>query len=133
LTCNFFVVIIKKTAKKGVFAVVGKNIKNARTAAGISQTDLAKRVGISKQTLYKYETGIITNIPSDKIEEISRVLRVTPADLMGWSGPAASSFVCSPSEQLLVEHYRAADLGTKAAVNKLLDISGEDAAGMSAG
>lgn len=100
--------------------MIGENIKNARTAAGISQTDLAKKVGVSKQTLYKYETGIITNVPSDKIEEISSVLHVTPARLMGWDEPEA--IVLSIEEQSLVEHYRTADPGTQAAVNKLLDL-----------
>lgn len=102
---------------------VGNNIKNARTAAGISQTDLAKRVGVSKQTLYKYEAGIVSNIPLDKIEEISRVLRVPAADLVGWSGSSVPSFVCSPSERLLVERYRSIDPCIKAAISKLLDIT----------
>ena len=100
--------------------MIGENIKNARTAAGISQTDLAKKVGVSKQTLYKYETGIITNVPSDKIEEISSVLHVTPARLMGWDEPEA--IVLSIEEQSLVEHYRTADPGTRSSVRKLLDI-----------
>lgn len=105
--------------------MVGKNIKNARTAAGISQTDLAKRVGISKQTLYKYEMGVITNIPSDKIEAISSVLRVTPAYLMGWeeSKPsAAEAIILTDHEKDLVSSYRSADSGTRSAVCKLLDI-----------
>lgn len=51
---------------------------------GITQTDLANKVKISKQTLHKYEKNIITNIPSDKIEEIAKILNVTPAYLMGW-------------------------------------------------
>ena len=48
------------------------------------QVELAEKVSISKQTLYKYENDIITNIPSDKIEAIASVLNVTPAYLMGW-------------------------------------------------
>ena len=32
----------------------GKRIKQLREELNISQTDLAKKVGISKQTLYKY-------------------------------------------------------------------------------
>ena len=62
----------------------GKRIKNKREELGISQTELAKKVGISKQSLYKYEKDIITNIPSDVIERLSRALNTTPAFLMGW-------------------------------------------------
>lgn len=63
---------------------IGERIKKARKNRNLSQVDLAKSVGITKQTLYKYETGIITNIPSDKIESIAQVLYTTPAYIMGW-------------------------------------------------
>lgn len=63
---------------------VGDRIRKQRELLGVSQTDLAEKVRISKQTLYKYEKNIITNIPSDKIEEISKVLHVSEAYLMGW-------------------------------------------------
>lgn len=62
----------------------GNRIKIRREELGIGQTELAKKVGISKQSLYKYEKDIITNIPSDVIERLSRVLHTTPAFLMGW-------------------------------------------------
>lgn len=63
---------------------IGTRIRNKREELGISQTDLAYKVGVSKQTLYKYENDIITNIPSDVIERISFYLDCTPAYLMGW-------------------------------------------------
>lgn len=62
----------------------GSRIKEAREKIGMSQTDMADRIGVSKQTLYKYENDIITNIPSDKIEEISALTGVSPAYIMGW-------------------------------------------------
>lgn len=61
-----------------------KIIKREREKAGISQTDFAKMIKVTKQTLYKYEQGIITNIPSNKIEEIANVLGVSPSYIMGW-------------------------------------------------
>lgn len=63
---------------------VGDRIRKQRELVGLSQTELAEKVKISKQTLYKYEMNVITNIPSDKIEEISKHLDVSPAYLMGW-------------------------------------------------
>lgn len=63
---------------------IGDRIKKARKNLNISQTDLAEKIGSSKQTMHKYENNIITNIPSDKIELIAKVLGVTPAYLMGW-------------------------------------------------
>lgn len=64
----------------------GQRIRKARTDAGISQTELAAKIKVSKQTLYKYENDIITNIPSDKIAEIAEICDVTPNYLMGWEG-----------------------------------------------
>ena len=63
---------------------IGKRIKTLREQKGISQTELAEKSKSSKQTIYKYENGIITNIPSDKIELIAKILDVTPSYLMGW-------------------------------------------------
>lgn len=63
---------------------IGNRIKTERERQGISQTDMARRIKTSKQTLYKYENNIITNIPSDKIEAIANVLNLSPGYLMGW-------------------------------------------------
>lgn len=64
---------------------VGERMKELRQALGINQTDFADKIGVSKQTLYKYENNIITNIPSDKIEAAARSGGVSPAYLMGWN------------------------------------------------
>ena len=63
---------------------VGERIKELRTNLGLSQVDFADKINVSKQTLYKYENNIITNIPSDKIEAAARLGNVSPAYLMGW-------------------------------------------------
>lgn len=64
---------------------VGERIKYVRERAGISQVDFAIRMNVSKQTLYKYENNIVTNIPSDKIEAAAKICNVSPAYLMGWT------------------------------------------------
>ena len=63
---------------------VGERIKEVRINRNISQVDLAAKIGVSKQTLYKYENNIITNIPSDKIEAIANICKLPPAYFMGW-------------------------------------------------
>ena len=63
---------------------VGDRIKNLRTSLNLTQIELANAVGVSKQTLYKYENNIISNIPSNCIEDIAKVLKTSPAYLMGW-------------------------------------------------
>lgn len=99
----------------------GQRIKNKRAELGFSQVELANKVGVSKQTLYKYENDIITNIPSDNIEKLSAALFVSPAWIMGFENPAAMhSF--SPEEVSIALAYRNADDGIKNSVAKLLDV-----------
>lgn len=52
--------------------------------ARITLEELAKKVGISRATAQRYEAGIITNIPSDKIELLAEALETTPGFIMGW-------------------------------------------------
>lgn len=46
--------------------------------------ELAEALGTSKQTIHRYENGIILNIPHEKIERLAEVLGISPAELMGW-------------------------------------------------
>ncbi|MEM0530332.1 LexA family transcriptional regulator [Zongyangia sp. HA2173] len=62
----------------------GERIKMRREQLGITQTALADMIGESKQTIYKYESGVVSNIPSDKIEAIANALDVSPAWICGW-------------------------------------------------
>ena len=63
----------------------GERIKARREALNFSQTYVAEKIQVKKQTLYKYENNIISNIPSDKIESLARVLDTTASYLMGWT------------------------------------------------
>lgn len=67
----------------------GEAIKELRKKSGITQEELAKMLDTTKQTIYKYETGVVTNIPSDKIEAMSEIFHVSPAVIMGWDEPPA--------------------------------------------
>ena len=64
---------------------VGDRIKLRRQELGFSQTEVADKIEVSKQTLYKYENNIVTNIPSNKIELLASLLNTTPSYLMGWN------------------------------------------------
>lgn len=64
---------------------IGDRIKEQRILMGITQEELGRIASVSKVTIHKYETNVITNIPSDRIEIIAKALNVKPAYLMGWS------------------------------------------------
>lgn len=70
---------------------IGENIKRRRKELDMTLEEVAARVGVSRQTLSRYETGVIGNIPSDKIELLADALRTTPAYIMGWDDKEQSS------------------------------------------
>lgn len=65
-------------------STVGENILLMRKQLGLTQEELAKRMGYkSKSTINKIELGI-NDIPQSKIAQFAEVLCTTPARLMGW-------------------------------------------------
>ena len=65
-------------------AKIGENIRRKREELGLSQEELATRMGYkSKSTINKIELGI-NDIPQNKITKFAEVLGTTPAVLMGW-------------------------------------------------
>ena len=63
---------------------IGDNIALARKRAGLTQEELAARMGYkSKSTINKIELGV-NDIPQSKIAKFAEVLGTTPAVLMGW-------------------------------------------------
>lgn len=64
----------------------GSRIRAAREAKNLTQEELGTLCGTTKQTIFKYENNIVTNIPTDRMEKMAEVLGVTPSYLMGWEG-----------------------------------------------
>ena len=65
--------------------MLATRLKELRRAKRLTLDELAERVGTSKQTIHRYETGKISNIPHDKVESLAAALEVSPSELMGWS------------------------------------------------
>lgn len=62
----------------------GSRLKEIRKAKKMTLEELADAIGTSKQTIHRYENGIISNIPHEKIEGLAWALGCSPAELMGW-------------------------------------------------
>lgn len=92
---------------------IGSRIKSAREAKQMTQEELGRACGTTKQTIFKYENGIITNIPLDRLETIASVLDTSPANLMGWESNAGSILEELPSNMLpFRENHQAPILGS---------------------
>lgn len=63
---------------------LGDRVKQKRENMGLSQEELADKMGYkSKTSIHKIEQGI-TDLPLSKVEELAKVLNVTTSYLMGW-------------------------------------------------
>ena len=103
---------------------IGCRIRNAREALGITQTQLGKLCGTTKQTIFKYENGIVTNIPMDRIEVIAKHLNVSPCYLMGWLDTPdlpLPSLSLSYEEREMIRRFRRLDDRGKSAVLNILE------------
>lgn len=64
---------------------IGKRIKYARDLRDFTLDDIAKKVGVTKSTIQRYEAGKITTIKLPVVESIAIALNVNPAWVVGKS------------------------------------------------
>ena len=57
-------------------AAVGARLRSARQLAGMSQTDLARRVGVTFQQVQKYEQGM-NRIGASRLQQFAEILNVS--------------------------------------------------------
>ena len=65
---------------------VGRRIREERDRLGMRQSSLAERVGVSRNTIWRIETGS-RNPSFDLLEKIAHELEVEPADLLREPAP----------------------------------------------
>jgi transcriptional regulator with XRE-family HTH domain len=83
---------------------VGLRIKAARENKNLTLDEVAKRCNTTKQTIFKYENEIVTNIPYDKLVLLSKALDVSPSYLFEWEEEDRKEN--SPDEYILTEGER---------------------------
>ncbi len=115
---------------------VGPLIKEARTDAGLTQEQLAKKIkGISANDISKAERGEL-ELTQAVLKEIAKITGVTQSSLINAAknstykastkkpasktGSGSTSVKVTASEKKLLELYRAADSDTKKAAVSLL-------------
>jgi len=87
---------------------IGKRVRMMRLARGLSQTDLATRLGITFQQIQKYERGT-NRVGAGRLQEMANLLGVTPAFFFE-DGPRVKPGKSAPSEttELLANKYNLA-------------------------
>lgn len=66
---------------------IGKVIKDARTAKGLTQEELGKIVGVQKSAIAKYENGRVVNIKRSTLQKLANALGLKGSDLIIESDP----------------------------------------------
>ena len=102
-----------------------ENIKNRRLELNLTLEDISKKLSISKPTLQRYESGVISNVPSDRIEKLASILETTPALLMGWQEEEKNLDITqqlTKAEQSLLDKYNSLDYVGKHTVDTVLEM-----------
>lgn len=63
---------------------IGERIKYYRLAAGLTQQELADKIGVKLAAVSKYELGTVDNLPISRVERIADALGITGGQIMGW-------------------------------------------------
>lgn len=99
---------------------IGERIKARRQGQGLTQEELANRIGTIKQTVYKYERDIITNIPIERLNAIASALDTSVSYLLGITDdPDDASFATTAMELAFSEYQELR--GVTVAEKKLLE------------
>ncbi len=62
-----------------------ERMKARRLKLGLSADDVAKKIGVSRSTYFRYENGDIEKMPLTILKPLAEALRTTPGYLAGWN------------------------------------------------
>lgn len=115
--------------KKEFMLAMGARVRRQREAVGLSQEELAKRLGYGgKSSISRIESGL-NEIPQSKMAGFASALDTTIEYLMGWENvPRAKPEGLSPEEMDLILCFRRADERDKNTVRNVLERYREDTA-----
>lgn len=100
----------------------GERLKQLRLQHKFTLDEIGKKINVARQTYFKYENDIITNIPTDKIEALAKIYNVSEAYIMGWELPQENNAFLTAAEQCHIEKYRQLNADGKAEVDGIIDL-----------
>lgn len=66
-------------------------LKRRRKELGLTLLQVTEAMGVSEATVQRWESGSIKSVRYDKIDKLAKVLKVEPAEIMGWDTPKQKS------------------------------------------
>lgn len=105
---------------------IGGRIKARRQALGLTQREMAARLGYTDHTTLTRIEGGKVDLPQSRISKIAEVLGVTPAYLMGWDqdpedlGALAAIVLKDPQLLELVKNFSVLEEADRSTVSTLV-------------
>lgn len=106
---------------------IGSRIKARRTELGLSQRELAVRLGYNDHTTLTRIEGGKVDLPQSRLVKIAEVLGVTPGFLMGWeqepeeAGALAAKMLQDPAAFRLLQNFLTLSQSDRQTVSALVD------------
>lgn len=100
---------------------IGARIKFARDLRKSTLDDIAKKVGVTKSTIQRYENGKISSIKIPVVESIAAALNVNPAWIVG-----KSEIMELPTQKIpkIIQYYNQLnDIGKREAEKRVKELT----------
>jgi repressor LexA len=72
-------------------------LKRRRKELGLTLAQIADAMGVAEATVQRWESGNIKSIRHEKIGKLAELLKVNPAELMGWEFPQEKPIPSAPN------------------------------------
>lgn len=109
---NFFTVLIPDVITMG-FMALRNRVKASRSALGISQSELARRVGVSSAAINHLESGRTAALKAETLIRLAAALQVSAYWLEHGSGAATPDARLTPDESEVMALYHALSEGRR--------------------
>lgn len=97
---------------------VNEIIKKRRKELGLTLKDVAQELGVSESLISRYESNDVKNMGIDKITPLAKVLKCSPAYLMGWTEEKQKkeeksnvAYIYDESEFMMIPLYESISAG----------------------
>ena len=78
---------------------MGLRIQQKREECGLTQEDLGKKLGVSRQTICKWESGNVKHFDRSYIDKMSKIFNCDPAWLMNMDGSKTYLTYTAPNRE----------------------------------
>lgn len=114
----------QRVTRYAVIMDIGHRIKHARMSAGLSQSELATHVGVSRGLVGQWENH--TKRPGrDNVTKLAQALSVSVGYILGSEALDASAIVVTdPDEAALLRRYRTLSDRQRRSIHDLVGIAG---------